>query len=978
MTTYASGAAKPNIVLIVSDDAGYNSFGFSAALLGREARSETPNLDALAAQSMVLKQGYVADGLCSTSRAGLLTGQYAQRYGFEDNIMGGLNVISTAGNQGLSDQQITIAQRLKGLGYSTGAIGKWHLGYADGYNRPLDKGFDEFFGFFGGARQYFGAGGDESSMRRGDANIEAQWRTEGDKSKYDPVNGRYVTDAFGEEAVSFINHHSDDANPFFLYLAFNAPHSPWGAKQADLDHFSNISDPTRRLEAAMNYALDRSIGDVMTALEANGVDDNTIVVFMNDNGPAPPVYNEGDSAPLRGYKGSSTEGGLRVPFLVRAPGLQPGTYDKPVDAHDIAPTLYNAAGGDVSQIAADGHDVMPFLKGEATEDPNTVRFWRSFDTWAVRRGDWKLTLPYRPNAPGKFLFNIALNPQENVYYGPSRPDLVAELTRELTNWEATLAKPKWGSLGTLDQNAFDHFVFRNNLSSTTNWSTANNWQQGGTANIATLKPQDAYANAIIEFGTRNDADYTATNDMKRLSRETFMLNELRLSGSFNGLSNRQGLINGNAVLFVKSLDGQLPRINLTATASGGSQRFAFRVDTEVQLLHNLEITGNGTQNFVIGGAIRDYYDSAMPSLTSPHSVRKLGTSKVTLSGNNTFAGSMTVSAGEVVVDGPSAAINGATSITVEQGAAFTLQSGLVKTPTLNVAPDGQFAVNGGLLETKTIIGSLVLNQGTFAPGLGTTISTISDSFVQNGGKVQLQLGGTTPGTSFDQLQIDDAAVIAGGLQVLFAPGFTPSLYQTFEIVTAGNIIGTFSSHELPTLPSGLTWRVLYTTHGISLAVRPPGQSNTIIPTGDYNLNGKVDAADYSVWRDSLGSTSALDADGNGDHVVDNLDYEVWKSHMGQSFTGMAGDFNSNGTVDAADYSIWRDGLGSKFTVDNFSLWKESFRNEHYGSGLGADVPSFGQVPEPSALFYLMMGEIVLECTDLGRIARKAIKRAFDA
>ena len=400
----ARAADKPNIVLIMSDDAGYNSFGFSAALLGQPATSETPNLDALAARSVVLKQGYVADSLCGTSRAGLLTGQYAQRFGYEDNIMGGLNVISTAGNQGLNDQQTTIAQHLKGLGYSTGAIGKWHMGYADGYNRPQDKGFDEFFGFLGGARQYFQSGGDEASMRRGDMNIESPglnpngetWRNQGDHSKYDPVQGRYATDAFGEEAVSFINNHADDENPFFLYLAYNAPHGPWGAKQADLDHFAHISDSSRRIEAAINYAMDRSIGEVLTSLQANGIDDNTIVVFLNDNGPAPTVYNEGNSYPLRGFKGFSTEGGIRVPFLIKAPGLDPGYYDSPLDAHDLAPTLYAAAGGDVSQIDVDGHDMMSYLEGDAVEDPNTVRFWRSFDTWAVRKGDWKLTLPYRP------------------------------------------------------------------------------------------------------------------------------------------------------------------------------------------------------------------------------------------------------------------------------------------------------------------------------------------------------------------------------------------------------------------------------------------------------------------------------------------------------------------------------------------------------------------------------------------------------
>jgi autotransporter-associated beta strand protein len=875
-------ADKPNIVLILSDDAGFNSFGFST-FPGQTTRSETPNLDALAAQSVVLKQGYVADGVCATSRAGLLTGQYAQRYGFEDNIMGGLNVISTAGLQGLNEQQLTIAQHLKGLGYSTGAIGKWHEGYAAGYNQPLDKGFDEFFGFLGGARQYFQSGGDEASMRRGRDNIEGQWRQEGDHTKYDPTLGRYTTDAFGEEAVSFINNHADDANPFFLYLAFNAPHSPWGAKQADLDHFSSISDPVRRTEAAINYAMDRSIGEVLTSLQANGVDDNTIVVFLNDNGPAPPIYNEANSDPLRGYKGSSTEGGIRVPFMIKAPGLAPGSYDHPVDAHDMLPTLYNAVGGDLSQIETDGHDVMSYLKGEDTEDPNWVRFWRSFDTWAVRRGDWKLTLPYRPGAPAKFLFNIQTNLQENVYYNDIHPEIVAELTRELTYWEAGLAKPKWGSLGALTQNTFDHFVFRNNLAASTNWSTSNAWLQGGTANIKTMQTTDAYANGIFEFTVRNDADYTANNDMKRVSRETFMLNQLRLAGDFQGLTARQGNLTGNALLFVKSLTGQLPQIRLDATSSGTPSSFNFQVNNEIQLLHDLEITGNGTQNFVINGRIRDYYEPQQPLVTVPHNVRKLGSSSVTLKGDNTFAGTFTVEEGSVTISGASATINGAEGIDIHSAGSVTLQSGTIAVDWIKNSAGGSFHFDGGLLKVVDVTGDLVNNGGVYSPGASPARSSVSGNLTQNVGTFLIELGGFTSGLA-DTVAVGGTATIGSTLDIDLLNGFMPGRGQTFQFLTAeGGISGTFASTLLPTLPGGLTWNLIYNTNIVALVIGGAGGLGGHLP-GDYNSDGIVDAADFTVWRNAMPSGN-LAADGNADGAITAADYQIWKAAYGLTLNG---------------------------------------------------------------------------------------------
>jgi arylsulfatase A-like enzyme len=210
---------QPNIVVILTDDAGYSDYGFSAALLGASTDVRTPNIDALASQSVLMMQGYASGAVCSPSRAGFLTGRYQQRIGYEDN---------PGDFDGLAAGEQLISHHLQNLGYTTGAIGKWHLGEIDNVNRPQDMGFDEFYGFLGGGRPFWGGYNDNGrQLRRGDVNIESQWPFEGNASRYDPVNGRYLTDAFGEEAVDFINRHSGDDEPFFLYVALNAPHTPY-------------------------------------------------------------------------------------------------------------------------------------------------------------------------------------------------------------------------------------------------------------------------------------------------------------------------------------------------------------------------------------------------------------------------------------------------------------------------------------------------------------------------------------------------------------------------------------------------------------------------------------------------------------------------------------------------------------------------------------------------------------------------------
>ncbi len=396
--TQAATAGKPNIVFILADDAAYSNFGFSAKLNNVTSYAQTPNLDALAAQGVIGAQAYVGHSICGPSRYDLLTGLYSQRAGYETNVANwSVNAVNGNVVQGVDANAVMLPQRLKDLGYSTGMMGKWHEGYQQGLNTPTDKGFDEFYGFLAGDRSYYPYPStyydDSHGLWKNNQYYEPQWRSQGDPSLYDPTHGRYLTDALGEEGVNYINRHANDSNPFFLYMSFTATHTPWDYKQSDYDHFSNLTDPTQRTLAAMTYALDRQVGALNNALKANGLADNTIIVFANDNGADTYVGNP-PNTPFTGWKGTVYEGGIRVPFFMKGPGLPAGTvYNSPITMLDMVPTLVDAAGGDASQFQHDGYDVMPYLTGQATDDPNKVWFWRNFTCYAVRKGNWKLEDP---------------------------------------------------------------------------------------------------------------------------------------------------------------------------------------------------------------------------------------------------------------------------------------------------------------------------------------------------------------------------------------------------------------------------------------------------------------------------------------------------------------------------------------------------------------------------------------------------------
>lgn len=419
-------ARRPNIIVIVADDLGYADLGVQG---GKDVK--TPNIDALAAAGTRFTNGYVSCPVCSPTRAGLLTGRYQQRFGFYENPGPG-----NADVFGLPTDERTIADQLKLAGYHTGLVGKWHLGTRDEM-RPPKRGFDEFFGFLGGAHKYINnstpADG-ANAIRRGDTPV---------------AENEYLTDALGREAVSFVERNA--GAPFFLYLAFNAVHTPQQVPQAYLDrvHAEPGAGEERIKMLAMLAAADDSVGKLTATLRARGLDENTLVFFHSDNG-GPPT-NGTSNAPLRGFKRDTLEGGIRVPFIVKWPGTIPAgkVDDRPVIQLDISATTLAVAGAPLPPKGIDGRDLLPFLTGKDAGAVHDALFWSLGERKAVRAGEWKLQW----SGDGqRHLYRLPTDAGEATDVASAHPDVVKQLTARFDEWSAQLAKPRWtGNFDTDDE-----------------------------------------------------------------------------------------------------------------------------------------------------------------------------------------------------------------------------------------------------------------------------------------------------------------------------------------------------------------------------------------------------------------------------------------------------------------------------------------------------------------------------------------------
>ncbi|MGE3316548.1 MAG: sulfatase [Planctomycetaceae bacterium] len=415
-----AAAGKPNIVLIVADDLGYGELGSYG---GKEI--PTPNLDDMAAAGIRMAAGYVSCPVCSPTRAGLITGRYQQRFGHEFNP-GPVRLASKA--FGLPLNQKTMPELLKSHGYATGMVGKWHLGH--GEYHPLARGFDEFFGFLDGSHSY-------TEPKKDAANLILRGR--------EPVDEKeYLTDALTREAIAYIDRHKD--HPFFLYLTYNAVHAPLQAPTKYLKRFESIRNDRRRTFAAMLSALDDGVGSVLAKLRTNGIEENTLIVFVSDNG-GPTHRTSSRNGPLRGKKGEVFEGGIRVPFLMQWKGHIPAgkTYDQPVIALDLLPTFLAAAGGKAPEgLQLDGVDLIPFLNGDGNNAPHESLFWRYGQQAAVRKGNWKYV---RRTEEGEQLYDLNSDIGETTNLASSKPEILDELKKTYASWNAELVAPLWRRAG---------------------------------------------------------------------------------------------------------------------------------------------------------------------------------------------------------------------------------------------------------------------------------------------------------------------------------------------------------------------------------------------------------------------------------------------------------------------------------------------------------------------------------------------------
>ncbi|MEM6630317.1 MAG: sulfatase-like hydrolase/transferase [Bacteroidota bacterium] len=439
--TYAQTTKLPNILLLLADDLGY-------AELGCQGNTDipTPHIDSLAANGIRFTQGYVCNSYCSPSRAGLLTGRYPHRFGYESNLVGYQN---DDPNLGLPLEEESLAEYLLESGYVSGIIGKWHQGGRFKYH-PYRQGFDEFFGFLHEGHYFVPPphegvttmlrrkvlpGGGEGRWISADRKMIYSTHMGHNEPDYDANNPilrgshpvletAYLTDALTREAVDFIDRHQD--KPFFLYVAYNAVHSPLQGADAYMNRFADIPDIHRRIFAAMLANLDDSVGEIVDKLRKEGLEENTLIVFLSDNG-GPTKELTSSNLPLRGGKGGYYEGGIRIPFIMQWKKQLPRgeVYQNPIISLDLFPTFAAAANRPTSSDRMDGVNLLPFLENQISGNPHPFLFWSFKGKMALRKVDWKIV---RNSPQGSLeLYDLSKDLQEQNDLAEKHPEIVQEL-----------------------------------------------------------------------------------------------------------------------------------------------------------------------------------------------------------------------------------------------------------------------------------------------------------------------------------------------------------------------------------------------------------------------------------------------------------------------------------------------------------------------------------------------------------------------
>ena len=457
----------PNIILILADDLGWNDLTYAGGGVAG-GTVPTPNIDSIAAEGVTFTNGYAANGTCAPSRAAIMSGRYGTRFGFEftPTPPGMMQLAKLApidtdrlrktitypdaesvdyADMGMPSSEITIAELLSDQGYHTAHIGKWHIGTTNGM-APLDQGFDESLLMASGLYLPVDDPDVVNSRQDFDPIDRFLWAAMRFASSWNGgrpfAPDRYLTDYYTEQAVKVIEANKD--RPFFLYLAHWAPHTPLQAAREDYEALSHIENHRERVYAAMIRSLDRGVGQVLAALERNGLEDNTLVLFTSDNGGAGYLGLPEINSPFRGWKITSFEGGIHVPYFAKWPAqIAPGTVaNSPVHHFDLYATAAAAGGAPMpTDRVMDGVDLLPYIRGETAGAPHQALFWRSGASQSALVDGWKLNVS---DPPGRvWLFNLAEDPTEQNDLSATHPEKVAELKAALAAHNLEQAPPAW-------------------------------------------------------------------------------------------------------------------------------------------------------------------------------------------------------------------------------------------------------------------------------------------------------------------------------------------------------------------------------------------------------------------------------------------------------------------------------------------------------------------------------------------------------
>ncbi|MEO1583788.1 MAG: sulfatase-like hydrolase/transferase [Planctomycetota bacterium] len=697
-SAHQQGTTQPNIVFIISDDAGWADFGFNDQGNGE---IPTPALDSIADRGRWFRAAYTAP-VCSPSRARTFLGQHNQRTGYDNNNPASLNAADSV-VEGLLLEDTTMFERLGDAGYHVGYFGKWHLGTEQDVvqggavinegNLPVRHGIDYFWGLTSGSRNYFF--GNESNytkvIREMTLDPQTNLITDTNLESAYPA-GAYVTDVTADEVADYIGSRATTGQPFFAVASFTAPHGPLQATQEYFTRVDNLGlgyTGNRRTYAAMMIGLDDGVQTIIDSLEdpngdgdtSDSIIDNTVICFMNDNGGE--TANTARNFPLRGKKSDTFDGGIRVMMSMAGPGI-PTTgesFDFAVDSVDLTPTFLALAGQPIGPSDfTDGVDLLPFLNGIQTGPPRDNFFVRGNNpiVAGARAGDFKLTIE---NIGGPFLYDIVGNPAENNVLNNTFPDVVEAMTDIMNSFETQYKKPRWGAT---DVNPLiDGFVYRAAAVGTGGWTDANAWQaEGGSPATATLFPRDAYANLRLTFPT-NASPYTAVSALARPNQLKAIANSITFAGTHTGAGDSAATITGLPILLSNSLGGTPPSVTMDADATGPGEHPA-EIALELHAWDDVVLGGAGDQTLIVSGGLFEE--------RAGRSSMKTGSFHLDITGKVDLTGEFAIDQGSVTVR--DAGNLGPAMIHVASDAALTLTA-----PAGGSSPD--LLGNASLLDIET-------------------------------------------------------------------------------------------------------------------------------------------------------------------------------------------------------------------------------------------------------------------------------------